>query len=35
MEVVEFEPNWAFGVLIHDGPVETHGRVPFDFFTGY
>src|SRR4030067_3532150 len=27
MEVVEFEPNRAFGVVIHDGPVETHGRV--------
>ena len=30
MEVVEFEPDRAFGVVIHDGPVETHGRVTFD-----
>jgi hypothetical protein len=30
MEVVEFEPNRAFGVLIHDGPSETHGRVTFE-----
>ena len=29
MEVVEFEPERAFGVTIHDGPVETHGRVTF------
>jgi hypothetical protein len=29
MEVVEFEPNRAFGVVIHDGPTETHGRVTF------
>ena len=29
MEVVEFELNKAFGVLIHDGPVETRGRVTF------
>lgn len=29
MEVVEFEPNRAFGVVIHDGPNETHGRVTF------
>jgi hypothetical protein len=30
MEVVEFEPERAFGVLIHDGPSETHGRVTFE-----
>ena len=29
MEVVEFEPNRAFGAVIHDGPTETHGRVTF------
>lgn len=30
MEVVEFEPNRAFGMLIHDGPVEMRGRATFD-----
>jgi uncharacterized protein YndB with AHSA1/START domain len=30
MEVVEFEPERAFGVLIHDGAVETRGRATFD-----
>ena len=30
MEVVEFEPNQAFGVVIHDGPVEMRGRVLFE-----
>ncbi len=30
MEVVEFEPDRAFGVLIHDGPTETRGRVTFE-----
>jgi len=29
MEVVEFEPNRAFGVMIHDGPVEMRSRVTF------
>jgi len=29
MEVVEFEPNRAFGVVIHDGPTEVRGRVTF------
>lgn len=29
MEVVEFEPNRAFGVVIREGPSETHGRVTF------
>lgn len=27
MEVVEYEPDRAFGVLIHDGSVEIHGRM--------
>ena len=30
MEVVEFEPNRAMGVAIHDGPAETTGRVTFE-----
>jgi uncharacterized protein YndB with AHSA1/START domain len=30
MEVVEYEPERAFGVVIHDVPVETRGRVTFD-----
>ena len=30
MEVVEFEPNRAMGVVIHDGPSETRGRVTFE-----
>jgi hypothetical protein len=30
MEVVEFEPNQAFSLLIHDGPVEMTGRVIFE-----
>jgi hypothetical protein len=30
MEVVEFEPNRAFGVVIHDGPVEMRGRTTFE-----
>jgi hypothetical protein len=30
MEVVEYEPERAFGVVIHDGPVETRGRVTFE-----
>jgi hypothetical protein len=29
MEVVEFEPNQAFGVIIQDGPSVTHGRATF------
>jgi hypothetical protein len=29
MEVVEFEPDRTFGVVIHDGPTETRGRVTF------
>ena len=30
MEVVEFEPNQAMGVVIHDGPVEMRGRALFE-----
>jgi len=30
MEVVEFEPNRAMGVVIDDGPSETRGRVTFE-----
>lgn len=30
MEVVEFEPDRAFGAVIHDGPTETRGRVTFE-----
>lgn len=29
MEVLEFEPNRAFGALIHDGPVELRARTTF------
>jgi hypothetical protein len=29
MEVVEFESNQSFGVVIHDGPVEIRGRTIF------
>ena len=29
MEVIEFEPDRAMGVVIHDGPAETRGRVTF------
>ena len=30
MEVVEFEPNRAFGMIIHDGPFEMRGRATFE-----
>jgi uncharacterized membrane protein len=30
MEVVEFEPNQAIGMLTHDGPVEIRGRTTFE-----
>jgi len=30
MEVVEFERDRAFGVVIHDGPAEMLGRVTFE-----
>jgi hypothetical protein len=30
MEVVEFEPDRAIGMVIHDGPTEMRGRTSFD-----
>ena len=30
MEVVEFEPNRAIGMVIHDGPAVMHGRTTFE-----
>src|SRR5512139_2589102 len=30
MEVVVYEPNRAFGMLIHDGPVIMNGQVTFE-----
>jgi uncharacterized membrane protein len=30
MEVVQFEPDRAIGMITHDGPVEIHGRVTFE-----
>ena len=30
MEVVEFEPDRAFGVIIHDGPMEIRSRITFE-----
>ena len=30
MEVVEFEPDLAMGVVIHDGPVEMRSRATFE-----
>ena len=30
MEVVEYEPDRAFGMVVHDGPVEMRGRVTFE-----
>ena len=30
MEVVEYEPNRAFGVVIREGPMVTHGRTTFE-----
>lgn len=30
MEVVEFKPNRAIGMIIHDGPVEMRGRTTFE-----
>jgi hypothetical protein len=29
MEVVEFDPDQALGMVIHDGPVEMVGRVTY------
>jgi hypothetical protein len=30
MEVVEFEPNRAMSVVIHDEPIEIHGRTSME-----
>jgi hypothetical protein len=30
MEVVEFEPNHALAMVIHDGPAEMRGRTTFE-----
>lgn len=30
MEIVEFEPNRAVGMIIHDGPVEMIGRATYE-----
>jgi hypothetical protein len=30
MEVVEYEPNQAFGVVILDGPMKIRGRTTFE-----
>ena len=30
MEVVEYEPNRAFGMITRDGPMEIPGRATFD-----
>jgi uncharacterized membrane protein len=30
MEVVEFEPNRAFAMVVHDGPAEMRGRTTFE-----
>jgi hypothetical protein len=30
MEVVEFEPNRVFAMVIHDGPAVMHGRTTFE-----
>jgi hypothetical protein len=30
MEVVEFEPDRAIGMVIHDGPVETFARAVYE-----
>jgi uncharacterized protein YndB with AHSA1/START domain len=30
MEVVEFEPNHAFGTVIHEGPAEMRARITFE-----
>jgi hypothetical protein len=34
MEVVEYEPGRAFGLLIHDGPAVMHGRATFEAAPG-
>jgi hypothetical protein len=30
MEIVEFEPNQALGMVIHDGPVKINGRATYE-----
>ena len=30
MEVIEFEPNMSFGVVIRDGPMEIRSRITFE-----
>jgi uncharacterized protein YndB with AHSA1/START domain len=30
MKVVKYEPNQAFDVVIHDGPIEIHGRMSIE-----
>lgn len=30
MEIVEFVPDHALGMVIHDGPVEMHSRMTFE-----
>jgi hypothetical protein len=30
MEVLEYEPNRMLAMLIHDGPMEMHGRTTFE-----
>src|SRR3990172_4961057 len=30
MEIVEFEPNQAFGMIVHDGPVEMVARATYE-----
>jgi len=32
MQVVEFEPDRAFAMIIHDGPIEMRGRTTFEAF---
>lgn len=29
MEVVEYQPDRAIGMSVHDGPMESHGRATF------
>lgn len=30
MEVIEYEPNQALGMITHDGPMEIRGRATFE-----
>ncbi|OGN92761.1 MAG: hypothetical protein A2Y88_05335 [Chloroflexi bacterium RBG_13_48_10] len=30
MQVVEYDHNRAFGMLIHDGPIKMNGRITFE-----